>query len=97
MLKIELNQFFDEYAVKTIKSEILRYILEDDADKFWDDLKESGRSILRYDGPSGEILSETDCQGWRGNWSLLCVVLIHFRGILGPKWWSTDSGLQNTQ
>ena len=26
-----LNEFFDKYSVKTIKSEILRYILEDDA------------------------------------------------------------------
>ena len=30
-LRNTLNQFFDEYSVKTIKSEILRYILEDDA------------------------------------------------------------------
>ena len=32
-LETALNQFFDKYSVKTIKSEILRYILEDDADK----------------------------------------------------------------
>ena len=32
-LEATLNQFFDKYSVKTIKSEILRYILEDDADK----------------------------------------------------------------
>ena len=32
-LETALNQFFDKYPVKTIKSEILRYILEDDADK----------------------------------------------------------------
>lgn len=32
-LEHALNQFFDKYSVKTIKSEILRYILEDDADK----------------------------------------------------------------
>ena len=32
-LETTLNQFFDKYPVKTIKSEILRYILEDDADK----------------------------------------------------------------
>ena len=32
-LEDALNQFFDIYPVKTIKSEILRYILEDDADK----------------------------------------------------------------
>ena len=31
-LETTLNQFFDEVSVKTIKSEILRYILEDDAD-----------------------------------------------------------------
>ena len=31
-LETTLNQFFDKYPVKTIKSEILRYILEDDAD-----------------------------------------------------------------
>ena len=31
-LETTLNQFFDKYSVKTIKSEILRYILEDDAD-----------------------------------------------------------------
>ena len=31
-LEDTLNQFFDEVSVKTIKSEILRYILEDDAD-----------------------------------------------------------------
>ena len=31
-LEATLNQFFDKYSVKTIKSEILRYILEDDAD-----------------------------------------------------------------
>ena len=30
-LKVNLNTFFDKYSVKTIKSEILRYILEDDA------------------------------------------------------------------
>ena len=30
-LEDTLNQFFDEVSVKTIKSEILRYILEDDA------------------------------------------------------------------
>ena len=32
-LEDALNQFFDIYPVKTIKSEILRYILEDDADQ----------------------------------------------------------------
>ena len=32
-LETVLNQFFDKHSVKTIKSEILRYILEDDADK----------------------------------------------------------------
>ena len=32
-LEATLNQFFDKLSVKTIKSEILRYILEDDADK----------------------------------------------------------------
>ena len=32
-LETTLNQFFDEVSVKTIKSEILRYILEDDADQ----------------------------------------------------------------
>ena len=32
-LEATLNQFFDKYSVKSIKSEILRYILEDDADK----------------------------------------------------------------
>jgi len=32
-LEATLNAFFDKYPVKTIKSEILRYILEDDADK----------------------------------------------------------------
>lgn len=32
-LETTLNQFFDKYPVKTIKSEILRYILEDDADQ----------------------------------------------------------------
>lgn len=32
-LEVTLNQFFDKHSVKTIKSEILRYILEDDADK----------------------------------------------------------------
>lgn len=31
-LETTLNEFFDKYSVKTIKSEILRYILEDDAD-----------------------------------------------------------------
>ena len=31
-LESTLNEFFDKYSVKTIKSEILRYILEDDAD-----------------------------------------------------------------
>ena len=31
-LETTLNQFFDEVSMKTIKSEILRYILEDDAD-----------------------------------------------------------------
>ena len=31
-LESNLNEFFDKYSVKTIKSEILRYILEDDAD-----------------------------------------------------------------
>jgi uncharacterized membrane protein YheB (UPF0754 family) len=31
-LEATLNSFFDKYSVKTIKSEILRYILEDDAD-----------------------------------------------------------------
>ena len=30
--KHSLNEFFDKYSVKHIKSEILRYILEDDAD-----------------------------------------------------------------
>tara|TARA_Y100001972_G_C7600487_1_gene300906 strand:- start:409 stop:804 length:396 start_codon:yes stop_codon:yes gene_type:complete len=30
-LESTLNEFFDKYSVKTIKSEILRYILEDDA------------------------------------------------------------------
>ena len=32
-LEATLNQFFDKYSVKAIKSEMLRYILEDDADK----------------------------------------------------------------
>ena len=32
-LEATLNQFFDKFSAKTIKSEILRYILEDDADK----------------------------------------------------------------
>lgn len=32
-LEATLNEFFDKYPVKTIKSEILRYILEDDADQ----------------------------------------------------------------
>lgn len=32
-LETTLNQFFDKYSIKTIKSEILRYILEDDADQ----------------------------------------------------------------
>tara|TARA_R100001460_G_scaffold62620_1_gene102785 strand:+ start:181 stop:564 length:384 start_codon:yes stop_codon:yes gene_type:complete len=32
-LEATLNEFFDKYSAKTIKSEILRYILEDDADK----------------------------------------------------------------
>ncbi len=32
-LETTLNQFFDKFSAKTIKSEILRYILEDDADK----------------------------------------------------------------
>ena len=32
-LENNLNQFFDKYSVKAIKSEVLRYILEDDADK----------------------------------------------------------------
>ena len=32
-LEATLNEFFDKYSVKTIKSEILRYILEDDADQ----------------------------------------------------------------
>ena len=31
-LETTLNLFFDKYSVKIIKSEILRYILEDDAD-----------------------------------------------------------------
>ena len=31
-LEDTLNEFFDQVSVKTIKSEILRYILEDDAD-----------------------------------------------------------------
>ena len=34
-LEATLNQFFDKYSVKAIKSEILRYILEDDADKVY--------------------------------------------------------------
>ena len=33
LLEATLNQFFDKYSVKAIKSEMLRYILEDDADK----------------------------------------------------------------
>ena len=32
-LEATLNAFFDKYSVKTIKSEILRYILEDDANQ----------------------------------------------------------------
>ena len=32
-LEATLNEFFDKYSVKTIKSEILRHILEDDADQ----------------------------------------------------------------
>mgnify|MGYP001197785299 CR=1 FL=1 len=32
-LEATLNTFFDKYPVKTIKSEILRYILEDDANQ----------------------------------------------------------------
>lgn len=32
-LETTLNEFFDKVSVKTIKSEILRYILEDDADQ----------------------------------------------------------------
>lgn len=32
-LETTLNSFFDKYSVKTMKSEILRYILEDDADQ----------------------------------------------------------------
>ena len=32
-LETILHSFFDKYSVKTIKSEILRYILEDDADQ----------------------------------------------------------------
>ena len=32
-LEATLNEFFDKYSVKTIKSEILRYILEDDAEQ----------------------------------------------------------------
>ena len=32
-LEATLNQFFDKFSAKIIKSEILRYILEDDADK----------------------------------------------------------------
>ena len=32
-LEATLNEFFDKFSAKTIKSEILRYILEDDADK----------------------------------------------------------------
>ena len=32
-LETTLNQFFVKYSIKTIKSEILRYILEDDADQ----------------------------------------------------------------
>nr|BAR35867.1 hypothetical protein [uncultured Mediterranean phage uvMED] len=32
-LETTLNSFFDKYSVKTIKSEILRYILEDEVDK----------------------------------------------------------------
>ena len=32
-LETTLNSFFDKYPVKTIKSEILRYILEDDANQ----------------------------------------------------------------
>ena len=32
-LEATLNEFFDKFSGKIIKSEILRYILEDDADK----------------------------------------------------------------
>ena len=32
-LEATLNEFFDKFSAKIIKSEILRYILEDDADK----------------------------------------------------------------
>ena len=32
-LEATLNEFFDKFSAKTIKSEILRYILEDDADQ----------------------------------------------------------------
>ena len=32
-LEATLNEFFDKYSIKTIKSEILRHILEDDADQ----------------------------------------------------------------
>ena len=32
-LETTLNEFFDKYPVKTIKSEILRYMLEDEADQ----------------------------------------------------------------
>ena len=32
-LEATLNEFFDKHSAKTIKSEILRYILEDDADQ----------------------------------------------------------------
>lgn len=32
-LEATLNEYFDKFSAKTIKSEILRYILEDDADQ----------------------------------------------------------------
>ena len=61
-LETALNQFFDKYPVKTIKSEILRHILEDDADKedvahlmfhetFKDFLKDKAKPGM-YDDPN---------------------------------------------
>jgi len=60
-LETTLNQFFDKYSVKTIKSEILRYILEDDADQedivhlmFYETVKDFLRDNAKpgmYDNP----------------------------------------------
>jgi len=60
-LEATLNEFFDKYPVKTIKSEILRYILEDDADQedivhllFYETVKDFLRDRAKpgmYDNP----------------------------------------------